>query len=301
MFHRFKNVLKAQRIIAQGFNPGSIREQYGCVLKGRWKQTETSSVPSGHNSFYTAKPRVETLGFIPSDLQPVLKILTLLWASLIPSFCLADTSLPRVLLLGDFIYNEPARNLQKELKGKVEIHYPKYDPGFVLNTTSALENFDKLIGEEKWDLIHFNVGLGDLIYRAPGMQAFRVFPQSAGGVRTTTPEQYEKNLHELVKRLKATGSKLVWASTTPIRSSSTDVFMLGSEIEYNAIAARVMNEQGIPSNDMYTFAKSVLNMDKPAAHGVDPFFFDRQPIHPPILRVIEQELGLILATAEGSK
>ena len=47
------------------------------------------------------------------------------------------------------------------------------------------------------------------------------------------PEQYEKNLRELVKRLKATGAKLVWASTTPIRHSSTQRFRdgLGDRIQ----------------------------------------------------------------------
>ena len=212
-----------------------------------------------------------------------------------------EEELPRVLIIGDFVYQQASPGLQKDLKGKVKVHYQRLDPGIVISSSSVLEHFDQLIGEEDWDLIHFNVGLGDLIYRAPGMKAFRVFPRHVGGVRNTSLEEYEKNLHELLKRLKATGSKLVWASTTPIRHSATNVFEKGSEIEYNTIAAKVMKEHGIPTNDMYTFVKNLINMEKPAGHGADPFNFDKKPIHPPILEVLQKELGVTLVTAESIK
>ena len=212
-----------------------------------------------------------------------------------------EEKLPRVLIIGDFVYQQASPGVQKDLKGKVTVHYPRLDPGIVISSTSVLEHFDQLIGEGDWDLIHFNVGLGDLIYCAPGMKAFRVFPRHVGGLRNTTPEQYEKNLNELATRLKATGSKLVWASTTPIRHSASNVFEKGSEIEYNTIADKVMKEHGIPTNDMYTFVKNLINMDKPAGHGADPFNFDKKPIHPPILEVLQQELGVTLASAEGSE
>lgn len=202
----------------------------------------------------------------------------------------AEGSLPRVLILGDSIYQQPAAEAAKELKEKVEVVYPRMEPGEIRNTSTILENLDSLLGEENWDLIHFNFGLGDLVYRAPGMKSFRVFPRGQGGVRATSPEQYEKNLRELVRRLKETGAKLVWASTTPIRHSATDVFELGSEIEYNAIAAKVMAEHQIPIHDMYSFAKNLLNMDKPAGFGVDPFFFDRKPVHPAIVETIMTHL-----------
>ena len=40
--------------------------------------------------------------------------------------------------------------------------------------------------------------------------------------------------------LAQTEAKLVWASTTPIRHSSTALFVPGSELEYNRLAAEVM-------------------------------------------------------------
>ena len=97
----------------------------------------------------------------------------------------AENALPRVLILGDQIYQQPASELRKELKGKVEVHYPMLEPGEVWNSTTALDLVDRQLGDGQWDLIHFNCGLGDLIYRVPGVKAFRVMPKHAGGVRAT--------------------------------------------------------------------------------------------------------------------
>ena len=205
----------------------------------------------------------------------------------------AEKALPRVLILGDQIYQQPASDLKKEFKEKAEIHYPRLEPGVVWNSATALELLDRQLGEGSWDLIHFNCGLGDLIHRLPGVKAFRVMPRHAGGIRTTAPEQYEKNLHILVTRLKATGAKLVWGSTTPIRHSSTNVFEKGKEIEYNALASKVMAKHGIPTNDMHAFVKGLIDMNKPAGHGADPFFFDRKPIHPPLREILRKDLGVV--------
>jgi len=49
-------------------------------------------------------------------------------------------------------------------------------------------------------------------------------------------------------------------------------------------------------NDMYNYVISFMDMEKPAGHGVDPFFFDRKPIHEPIHKYIIQELGLDAAS-----
>ena len=203
----------------------------------------------------------------------------------------AAEPLPRVLILGDSVYQQPAREAAKLLDSKVEIVYATIKPGEVHNTQAALANLDDLLGDGSWDLIHFNFGLGDLVYRAPGMKAFRVMAKEAGGVRATSPDQYQTNLRELVKRL-GDRRQLVWASTTPIRHSASNVFDMGSEIQYNAIAAKLMAEQNVPINDMYGHVKSLIDMNKPASHGADPFYFDKKPLHPPIVHSILQELNL---------
>lgn len=201
-----------------------------------------------------------------------------------------ESSLPRVLFLGDRYYHVTAAEVAKQLKGKAEVVYIGTEPGEVRNSTFILENFDKLLGDKPWDLILFNTGLGDLIYRVPNMKAFRVLPMSSGGVRATSPEKYQSNLETLVKKLKATKAKLVWLSTTPIRNSTTEVFAMQSEIEYNKIAARIMKEHQVPTLDMYQYVYDLINMNKPASHNADPFTTDKKPIHEPIVKAIEKWL-----------
>ena len=225
-------------------------------------------------------------------------IRTALFAGLIFTAPLLADERPRVLILGDSIYQQPAAEMRKLLQDQVQVVYPPMPPGEIRNTSTALELLDSWLGEEPWDLIQFNFGLGDLVYRAPGMQAFRVLPRYAGGVRATEPLTYEQNLREVVRRLKATGARVIWASTTPIRHSATDLFELGSEIEYNAIAARVMAQEQIPINDMYHHVRSVIDMDKPAAHGADPFFFDRHPLEAFIVPHFQRMLNLPLVEGE---
>jgi acyl-CoA thioesterase-1 len=56
-----------------------------------------------------------------------------------------------------------------------------------------------------------------------------------------------------VKRLKATGAKLVWASTTPVPEGAEG--RVPEDVpKYNEAAKRVMEENGIPNNDLYVFA-----------------------------------------------
>jgi hypothetical protein len=216
-------------------------------------------------------------------------------------------SLPRVLIIGDSTYSGHTRDLVKALKGKVEVVYAFWHPHEIVDSATTLDLMERHLGRvdlngqsvnaskwPHWDLIHFNCGLGDLIHRAPGLSSFRVMPQHVGGVRNTTEADYRKNLEALVETLKdkVPDAHLVWASTTPIRASATQVFEVGSEIEYNRIAAEVMNQNLVPINDMHFFVRNLIDMKKPAGFGADPFHFDKKPIHMPIVRILEQTFGL---------
>lgn len=200
--------------------------------------------------------------------------------------------LPRVLILGDSVYRQPATEIARTLKDRCEVVLAEVPPGQVFNSGWALENIDTLLGDGDWDLIHVNAGLGDLVCRAPAMKSFRILPHRAGGIRATSPQQYRENITQLISHLKATEARLVWATTTPIRSSATGVFEPGAEVEYNMIAADVMKQHGIPVNDMYRSVHDLIDMDRPAAHGQDPFSFDRKSIHEPIIGIIIRTLSL---------
>ena len=203
----------------------------------------------------------------------------------------AEDALPRVLMLGDSVTRDAASQMAKDLKGELDIIYAKWESGEVASTTTALEKLDRLLGDQKWDVIYFNFGLGDLVYVAPGMKSFRVLPIHVGGVRATSPQQYEQNLGELVDRLQRTEAKLIWGNTTPIRHSTPNIFELGSEVEYNAIAAKIMAQHNVPICDMYSYVRELIDMNKPASHGADPFFFDRKPIHPPMVAAVRSALA----------
>jgi lysophospholipase L1-like esterase len=194
---------------------------------------------------------------------------------------------PRALIVGDSIYNTPTRTAAALLKGRVEVVWNKFSSA---DSATVLENVDELLGDKKWDLIHFNFGFNDLMYKDPSTKSIRAMSKEVGGVRVTTPQQYEKNLRELLKRFKATGAKLIWATTTPIVSSKYDgILDPGSEIEYNQIAAKVMREHQVAINDMHSYVTSNIKNKRDSS----PFSFDRYPMYPPIVRGILTELNLV--------
>jgi len=212
--------------------------------------------------------------------------LLLLAIVLCGSGSLTAQNVPRVLILGDGIHAAPAAEMAKNLKGRAEIVYPPMQPGEVRNTATALKELDRFLGTGKWDVIHFNFGLGDLIYRAPGMENFRALPKEAGGVPAVDLEQYQKNLQEIVTRLKKTGATLIWASTTPVAKSPMRIFEPGSEIEYNNVAAKVMAANGVAVNDLHAYVAEKLK-DTDARRMPNTFEIDKPaPLAVPITESI---------------
>lgn len=195
---------------------------------------------------------------------------------------------PRVLILGDSVYRQPVGLITKELAGKAEIARPDLKSGAMFSSATALAHLDELLGTGKWDLILFNAGIGDLIHRAPGMASFRVMPVSEGGVRNTSDEDYARNLNELAKRLKATGATLAWLSTTPIKDSFA--FVPDSEIQANAIAAKVMAAHKIPVLDMHGHITRLTANISSRAPQWETFGSNKILIHEPIIELIRSQL-----------
>jgi len=144
--------------------------------------------------------------------------------------------LPRVLLLGDSISMGYTLPVREALKGKANVHRP---PTNCSSTGNALNHLDEWLGGGKWDVIHFNFGLHDA----------KLPPE---GVRHAPPAVYERNLRELVKRLRATGAALVWATTTPVPNGGiiSPTRRFGSIDEYNGVARKVMEQGGVAIDDL---------------------------------------------------
>lgn len=203
---------------------------------------------------------------------------------------LGANELPRVLILGDSIYAAPAAEMARNLKGRAEVVYPAMQPGEVRNTATVLKDLDRLLGPGNWAVIHFNLGLGDIIHRAPGMESFRVLPKEAGGVPAVSPEEYRKNLEAIVARLRKTGATLIWASTTPLGKSSARGLVPGLEVDYNAIAAKVMTANGVIVNDLHAYVAGKLKDVDPRRMPGPYDFMTQAPITPVLTEVITARL-----------
>lgn len=160
--------------------------------------------------------------------------------------------LPRVLLIGDSISMGYTLAVRAELKGKANVHRPPTNCG---PTTNGLTNLDKWLGEKPWDVIHFNWGLHDLKFI--NEKGALISPTEAAARQQVPPDQYEKNLRELVVRLKKTGAKLIWCTTTPVPEGSAGR-VADDSIKYNALALKVMQEHGVAVDDLHAFASERL-------------------------------------------
>jgi len=167
----------------------------------------------------------------------------------------ADPKLPNVLIIGDSISIGYTRQVREKLAGKANVYRPMKGkgPDNCGDTTIGLKNIDAWLGQQRWDVIHFNWGLWDLCYRNPKSKE-QGNRDKVGGKLSTPPADYEKNLERLVTRLEATGAKLIWANTTVVPEGEVGRFV-GDDEKYNTIAARVMRKHGIVTDDLFTLSK----------------------------------------------
>lgn len=141
-----------------------------------------------------------------------------------------DPKLPRVLLIGDSVSRGYTVATRKALAGKANVHRAPANCG---PTAAALKQLDVWLGDGNWDVIHFNFGIHD---------------------RRTPAADYASRLETIVKRLQKTGAKLIWASTTPVPADWKEGPSIKTAIEErNQIAERVMKQQGVAIDDLFTF------------------------------------------------
>jgi lysophospholipase L1-like esterase len=147
-----------------------------------------------------------------------------------------QVGLPRVLLIGDSIsigYTVPVREL---LRGQANVHRV---PTNASSSGYGLQLLDRWLGDGKWDVIHFNFGIHDA----------KLPPE---GIRHASVDLYTRNLRQIVARLKRTGARLIWASSTPIPlGGNLRPNRRFADIDaYNTAAKAVMTEEGIAINDL---------------------------------------------------
>ncbi|MBI3208824.1 MAG: SGNH/GDSL hydrolase family protein [Candidatus Solibacter usitatus] len=208
--------------------------------------------------------------------------LLVLWAALSlgaqnPDPALAPVAetpgLPRVLLIGDSIsmgYTLPVREL---LKGKANVLRIPVNGAF---TRFALQNVDKWLGDGKWDVIHANWGLHDLKIMDDGKHQVGI-------------EEYERNLEALMMRLKKTGARVIYATTTPVPEGKVSPPRIPADVaRFNAVAVAVMRRNGIRVNDLYAAILPRLGeLQRPVNVHYTAAGYDFLAVH--VAKAIEQQ------------
>jgi len=155
-----------------------------------------------------------------------------------------DTKLPRVLLIGDSICNAYSGDVCKELAGTAYVTF--YASSKCLCDKSYLRALAFFLDEADYAVIHFNNGLHSL---------------------SSNRQDWETCLRAAIKLIKekGNGAKIIWASSTPLK----DPKLTEKAQELNAIAARVMAEEGVPTDDLF----ALMNPLDRKANWADTFHF----------------------------
>ena len=193
----------------------------------------------------------------------------------------------KIILLGDSIRMGYDKYAKMALEGVAEVYSPEENCRF---TQYMLRFIHKWVGDsgfgEDTDLVHFNVGLWDVIqimYDEP----------------ITPIDVYEQYLHRICKRIRecCPKAKIVFATSTPIHQANYESvkheFWRSNETikAYNAVAVKVMKEHGIEVNDLYALMEG----------APDHYFSDRTHYYTKdateimtgrVLQVIEEQIGV---------
>ena len=150
-----------------------------------------------------------------------------------------DTSLPRVLLVGDSITGGYFPGVVNELKGRANV--ARFASSRGLGDPALFEELALMLEQYQFSVIHFNNGLHGWAY---------------------TEDDYRAAFPKLLQLLKehAPDAKLIWASTTPHRMGPPKFEQFDPKNkriqERNRIAAELVAPVGIPVNDLYALEEN---------------------------------------------
>ena len=161
-----------------------------------------------------------------------------------------DPALPNVLVIGDSISIGYVRMVQNKLKGTCNVIRPS---GNHQGTTHGLTIVEKLLAaQKKWDVIHFNWGLHDLKHvKVAGTSQNSNDPNDPQQADVTT---YAANLDKLTVKLKASGARLIFATTTAYPDGVSPLRKPQYAVDYNDAAKAVMKKHGVAINNSPNFS-----------------------------------------------
>ena len=138
-----------------------------------------------------------------------------------------NKSLPRVLLVGDSIVAGYEGEVCKILEGKMNVSY--WASSYCVTSPSYMKLLEVQLDEAPYAVVHFNNGL-----------------HSLGTPTDDWAKAFEAAL-KLIRR-KQPNAKIVWATSTPLKSTS----LTAKARELNAAGAKVVARLGgIETNDLF--------------------------------------------------
>jgi hypothetical protein len=157
------------------------------------------------------------------------------------------SDIPRILIIGDSISGGYTPYVQDCFQDKaivVRISENGKHAGY------GLTRIREYIGDEKWDIIHFNYGLHDLCYRHRDSKLYGGRDKINGKLPYDL-NTYEENLDSLVRVMKElSDAKLIFLTTTYVPENEGGRFAKDAII-YNEVAKKVMNKHHVIVNDIY--------------------------------------------------
>jgi len=153
----------------------------------------------------------------------------------------------KILLLGDSIRMGYDEYVQEMLKDECQVYFDTDNGRFSPYTLEqAIQMF---LRHGPFDIVHWNNGYWDMDIEGPL------------GEHCIPPEDYMRFLRRIARTLKAYSAQVIFATTTPIYESGDAADQqTGANLRfknewvklYNAAARLVMEEEGVPINDLYT-------------------------------------------------
>jgi hypothetical protein len=163
-------------------------------------------------------------------------------------FGLANQKLPNVLIIGDSISMGYTPFIKNILEGKATVWHPDEN---CEGTTKGVLKIEEWLGNTKWNIIHFNFGLHDLKHVNKETGAPSTKPEDP---KQADIKQYSVNLEIIVRKLKSSGAKLIFATTTPVPEKSSPLREPEQVLIYNKAALKIMKKERIRVDDLYEFA-----------------------------------------------
>lgn len=142
----------------------------------------------------------------------------------------------RIMILGDSISIGYREIVKKTLNGRAEVVFPEENGRFIAHSEFMIHTWTAQLG--KPDIVHWNNGLWDLLMYAPFEKPF------------TPIDEYIRRLAHMLVVLRSYTQNVIWASTTPVTEYERrkNCFIE----QYNAEASKLMEQKGVPVNDLYS-------------------------------------------------